>query len=154
MCIRDRIMVINFTFGKPKYAKYEKELKKISSRLEKLKEQLLELVDLDVVAFNSKDLRFALEVPLRLCRLSFLAIALCPKLIGKTNINLISDILVASVLLESGFSGGYFNVLINLQSLRDKVLLKRITQELNKKKKLVNKIRKETEVKVDKIIRR
>jgi formiminotetrahydrofolate cyclodeaminase len=46
-------MVVNFTLGKPKYAKYENELKTILEESEKLREEFLNLVDLDVVAYKS-----------------------------------------------------------------------------------------------------
>lgn len=43
-------MVVNFTIGKPRYAQYDKELKAILGRSEKLREEFLRLVDLDVDA--------------------------------------------------------------------------------------------------------
>jgi formiminotetrahydrofolate cyclodeaminase len=44
-------MVVNFTLGKPKYAEYEKGLKQILSKSERLREEFLNLVDLDVTAY-------------------------------------------------------------------------------------------------------
>ena len=146
-------MVINFTLGKPKYAKYEGELKKILSQLEKLREEFLNLVDLDVTAYQSKNIRDALDVPFMLCRLCFEGIKLCPVLIKKGNINLISDVAVAAILLESAFASAYFNVQINLKSLADKELTKTVRKELIQKEKVIKKIRLQTEAKVGKIIR-
>jgi len=148
-------MVLNFTIGKPKYAQYEDDLKEIFSQSEKLREQFLNLVDLDVVAFKAKDIRQALEVPLEVCRLCFESIMLCPPLIKKGNVNLISDVAVAAILLESGFASAYFNVEINLQSLKeDKKFVSQIRKELKQKAKMIKKIRLQTEGKVGKIIRR
>jgi len=147
-------MVLNFTIGKPKYAQYENELKGIFSQSEKLREQFLNLVDLDVVAFKAKDISQALGVPLEVCRLCFESIMLCPPLIKKGNVNLISDVAVAAILLESGFTSAYFNVEINLKSLKEnKKFVSQVRHELKLKEKKIKKIRLETEGKVGKIIR-
>ena len=146
-------MVLNFTIGKSKYAEYEKELKEMLVISEGLRNDFLRLVDLDVVAYQSRNVKEALEVPLKVCRLTFEGIQLCPPLIKKGNVNLISDVAVAAVLLESGFAAAYHNVEINLKSLNNASLTKKIRKEFVKKSKSIVKIRKETEVKVGKIIR-
>lgn len=146
-------MVVNFTLGKPKYAQYENELKEILGKSEKLREEFLNLVDLDVIAYQSKNLKDALDVPLKVCRLCFEGIKLCPALIKKANINLISDVAVATVLLESAFVSAYFNVEINLVSLKDKELTKGIKKEFKQKQSLMKKIRLQTEEKIGKTIR-
>lgn len=146
-------MVINFTLGKPKYAKYEKELRAVLDKSEKLRNEFLDLVDKDVIAYQSKDLRNALDVPFMVCRLCFEAIKLCPPLITKTNKNLISDVAVAAVLLEAAFASAYFNVEINLKYLADKKLTGSVSKELLRKEKIIKKIRLRTEVKVGEIIR-
>jgi formiminotetrahydrofolate cyclodeaminase len=110
-------------------------------------------VDLDVTAYRSKNLRNALDVPFMVCRLCFETIKLCPPLIKKGNINLISDVAVAAILLESGFSSAYFNVEINLKILQDTQLTKSVRKELSQKEKSIQKIRLQTEEKVGKIIR-
>lgn len=147
-------MVVNFTLGKPKYAQYENELRAILEKSEKLREEFLNLVDLDVVAYKSKNIRDALDVPFMVCRLCLEGIKLCPPLIKKGNKNLISDVAVAAIFLESAFSSACFNVEINLKSLNDKKLTKVIVKELMQKEKIVKKIRLQTEVKVDEIIGR
>lgn len=147
-------MVVNFTLGKPRYAKFENELKVILEKSENLRKEFLNLVDLDVLAYKSKNLRDMLNVPFMVCRLCFEGIKLCPALIKKGNINLISDVAVAAVLLESAFTSACFNVEINLKSLDDKKLTKGIRKELAGKENLIKKIRLETEEKIGKIIRR
>jgi methenyltetrahydrofolate cyclohydrolase len=146
-------MVINFTLGKSKYAAYENELKQALDNSEGLRRQFLELVDLDVAAYQSKDIFKALDVPLTVCRLCSEGVNLCPPLITKGNINLISDVAVAAILLESAFASAYFNVEINLKSLNDKVKALAIRKELATKAKMVKKIRQLTESKVGKVIR-
>ncbi|RJP29743.1 MAG: hypothetical protein C4533_01785 [Candidatus Omnitrophota bacterium] len=146
-------MVINFTIGKKKYAGYEKELAVLLDKSEKLKFQLLDMVDLDVAAYASKNLRDALDVPFMVCRLSFEAAKLCPPLVKKGNINLISDVGVAIALLEAAFFSALLNVEINLKSLADAKLASSIRKELDKKAKDIKKIRAKTEAQVVKAIR-
>ena len=146
-------MVVNFTLGKPRYAKYEEELKTFLEKSERLRETLLNLVDLDVVAYKSRNIRDALDVPLMVARLCFEGIKLCPLLIKKGNANLISDVAVAAVFLESAFTSAYFNVKINLKSLGDKKLTKNVRKELTGKENMIKRIRLNTEEKVGKIIR-
>jgi len=146
-------MVVNFTLGKPRYAKFENELKEILEKSEKLRAEFLRLVDLDVAAFESKNIRGALEVPLAVCRLCFEGINSCPPLVKKGNLNLISDVAVAAVFLESAFASAFFNVEINLRCLNDKELTKAVRKELMQKGRKVTQIRLNTEERIGKIIR-
>jgi len=143
-------MVVNFTLGKPKYAAFAKELKSILIKSTKFKNDFLELVDLDVEAYLSKNINQALLVPLKLARLSFQAVKLCPPLIKKGNINLISDVAVAAVLFESAFVCACFNVEINLKNNKS---AQKIRKELAQMRKTVLEVRKNTEASVGKIIR-
>lgn len=146
-------MVVNFTLGKPKYEKYGKELKEILNKSEALRKEFLNLVDLDIIAYKSKNMRDALNVPFMAARLSFEGVKLCPELIKKGNVNLITDVAAAAIFFEASFASACFNVGINLKSLGDKKLAKVISKELDKKNKLIKKIRQETEKKVGEIIR-
>ncbi|MCX7927718.1 MAG: cyclodeaminase/cyclohydrolase family protein [Candidatus Omnitrophica bacterium] len=146
-------MVINFTVGKPQYARFEKQLQLLLEKSEKLRHEFLALVDLDVQAFLSKDIRQAVDVPLMIARLAYEGMRVCTPLVKKGNKNLISDVAVAAVLLESAFSSAYYNVEINLNGLKDKELAVKIHQEIEKKKKAIQRMRKITEVAVGKIIR-
>ncbi len=147
-------MVVNFTLGKPKYARYEAELADILDKSEKLRGRFLNLVDLDVTAYESKNIRHALDVPFMVARLSFEGIKLCQPLIKKGNTNLISDVAVAAVLLESAFASACFNVEINLKSLGDKLFAQKVRRELAGKAKTVKNLRLKIEEKVNEIIRR
>ncbi len=146
-------MVVNFTLGKPKYAEYEKELRETLHKSEKLREDFLRLTDLDIIAYQSKNTRDALNTPFMVARLCFEGMKLCPALIKKGNVNLISDVAVAAALLEGAFTSAYFNVEINLKNLNDRKLAQAIRKELNQKGRLVRKIRLATEEKVGTIIR-
>ena len=146
-------MVVNFTLGKPKYAEFQETLKATLEKSESLRQEFLRLVDLDVQAYSSKNIRDALNIPLMVARLSFEGIKLCPPLLRAGNVNLISDVAVAADLLESAFASAVVNVAINLKSLGDKALGRQIEKELRQKEKTVKKTRATTEVKVGKIIR-
>lgn len=146
-------MVINFTLGKPKYAAYENELKLILEKSEKLRVDFLGLVDKDVVAYKSNNIRDALNVPFMICRLCFEAMKLCPPLVKKSNLRLISDVAVAAVLLEAAFTSAYYNVKINLKSIDDKKLSMLIFKELKQKDKAIKKMRLNTEGIIGEIIR-
>lgn len=146
-------MVINFTLGKPRYAQYQTTLKDMLAKSENLRQEFINLVDLDVTAYQSKNIRDALNVPFMLSRLCFEAIKLCPDLIKKGNSNLISDVAVAAVFLESAFSGARYNIDINLRALDDKKLSSAIKKELDKKEERIKRMRKLVEEKVGKIIR-
>lgn len=146
-------MVANFTLGNHKYAEHEDQTRNILGQSEKLRLEFLNLVDLDVQAFNSKNLRNSLDVPLMVGRLCFEGIKLCPPLVTKGNRNLISDVAVAAVLLESAFASAYYNVEINLKFLKDPKLTAAVRKEFAQKDKKIKRIRQETEEKVGQIIR-
>jgi formiminotetrahydrofolate cyclodeaminase len=146
-------MVVNFSLGKPRYARYQKELEGILEKSEKLKGEFLRLMDLDVAAYESKDVRKALDVPLMVCRLCFEAMKLCSPLIKKGNINLISDVAVAAVLLEGAFTSAYMNVEINLKNLGQVSFTKAIEKEMRQAQKTLKRLRDQTEEKVVQIIR-
>jgi len=146
-------MVINFTLGKPKYSAYQDELVAELKKSEDLRREFLSLVDRDVEAYNSKDSRKALAIPLRAARLSYEGIKIIPELVKKGNINLISDVVSAGQLLEAAFNAACFNVEINLKFINDEKLSQKLRKELAKKGKLAGKIRQNTEARVGKIIR-
>ena len=105
------------------------------------------------MAYQTRDARKSLAVPLRLAKLCCQAARLCPVLIKKSNVNLISDVAVAAIFLESAFAAAYFNVEINLRSLANAKLTGAIRKELKPMQKIVSKIRKNAEAGVGKIIR-
>lgn len=146
-------MVIQYTLGKPAYAKYDDDLKKMLRVSEKLREEFMSLVDLDVEAYQSRNMRDALNIPFVICRLSFEGIKLCRPLVTRGNKNLISDVAVAAVLLEAAFTSSSYNVAINLKTLGDHKLTVAMNKELKQKVRVVSAIRHKTEADVGKIIR-
>lgn len=147
-------MVLNFTIGKEKYRAYEGRLKQALKRNAAIQSRLLNLVDEDARAYRSGSAKESLKVPYEACRLCLEALSSCPKLIGMTNRNLVTDIADAAVLLEASLSGAYYNVLINLKYLPDTQGNKKILNELNVMKRKAGKLRNRTEEQIGKLIRR
>lgn len=146
-------MVVNFTLGKPKYARFQAELAKTLADSERIRKRLLELTDLDIKAFKGKDIKKSLEVPLEVTRLCFEAMRLCPPLVKKGNINLISDVAVAAILLEAGFCSAMFNVKINLNFIKNKARVKKISRQLSERKNFLKRTRQSLEERCNEIIR-
>lgn len=146
-------MVCNFTVGKEKYKDQQERINEILSRTEEARVELLELVDLDCAAYQSKDLEKALNVPLEVCRLSSELAMLCPELAGIGNVNLISDVGCAYDLLEAAFKSARLNVEINLKNLIDNTRKEEALKELDSLQEGIENIKKEVEDKVGKVIR-
>lgn len=138
-------MVVNFTLGKPAYLGYNAQLKSILAHAQRLRKKFLRLLDADVQAYQGKDAAKSLSVPLEVCDLCEKAIGLCGPLLTKGNKNLVSDVAVAAVLLEAAFACAYANVLINLQSARDRQRVAKIRKALAASAKKIRRIRATTE---------
>lgn len=145
-------MVVEFTLGKPKYAKYQHRLTFILTQSEKFRRQFLDLVDLDVEAFKSKNIKRCLQVPYKITQLCVDAIRLCPGLARMGNVHLLSDVAVAALLIEAGFSSAYYNVLVNLKYTKDARLARKIRVQLRRNLKTVLGIRQKTEARIGDII--
>lgn len=146
-------MVLNFTIGKPKYEAYATELRSLYEKSEKLRQEFLNLVDLDVVAYQSKDTRKALDVPFMLSRLCVEGMRLCPPLVKKGNPHLASDVAVAAIFFESAFSAACVNVEINLKGLGDKKLARLLRGEMSRNRKVMLLTRAKMEEKIGDLIR-
>lgn len=159
-------MVVNFTVGKEKYRSAEGKIKEILNSSQDLQQRLLDLVDQDVVGYkkvsaayklpkeNAEDkkkrteaiqeaLKEALEAPLEVCKMSHQAAKLCPELAEKGNINLVSDVGVAIVLLESAFQSALLNVEINLNSIKDEKFILGIREVIEPLEKEITVIKEE-----------
>lgn len=114
-------MVANFTIGKPKYRKYEREIKKILASAERARKRFLELMDLDAKAYSrfakardkkakQRTKKESQRVVKEIVALCYKAIQFCPPLVGKGNVYLINDVLAAAELLAAGFNSALINV--------------------------------------------
>jgi formiminotetrahydrofolate cyclodeaminase len=140
-------MVANFTVGKDKYKQFEQEIKGALKKSEKIRKNLLELVDLDVITYNKvaknkkkslalyqKSLKEASLVPLEITKNSLEALELCPILEAKGNKYLVSDVHVAKALLIGAIQSAVVNVRINLPYIEDKEFVSEIKEELKRLK--------------------
>jgi formiminotetrahydrofolate cyclodeaminase len=135
-------MVCQLTIGKKKYASVEEEMKKIHEHSESLRSRITELIDKDTDAFNMVMAAFALPkatedektkrdaaietatkeatlIPLEVMKVCREAIGLSLIVATKGNTNALSDAGVSALMLKSGCRGAYYNVKINLASLKD-----------------------------------
>jgi glutamate formiminotransferase/formiminotetrahydrofolate cyclodeaminase len=135
-------MVGNLTVGKKSYAKVQDRVKEIAERGQDLKDFFLAAIDGDTDAFNAvmdtfrlpkstpaqqqaKDLataaatREATRVPLSVLAAVPELLELAGEIGEIGNINSLSDAGVAALSAMAGAEGAYYNVLINLDSLRE-----------------------------------
>ena len=135
-------MVSALTLGRKKYADVQELAQEGFDQASALKEAFLQAMEKDTEVFNTfsaamgmpketpeeKAARSAamqaalvlcIEFPLRMMELSFEAITLTDKLMGKTNANALSDLGVSALMLSAAVQGAWLNVLINLGSLKD-----------------------------------
>lgn len=135
-------MVANYTISKTKFQEAQGFVKDTLQISEKIRQQLMRLVDQDVEAYKKyynatklletdekqkqfkKDaiqssLKEAVGVPLNICRLTVELLKVCPDLAEVGNPNLVSDVGVGALLLEGAFNSAALNVRINLKQLKD-----------------------------------
>jgi len=147
-------MVCNFTIGKEKYKNSEEQIKDILSQSQRSRLRFMELLDLDVQAYQSKDLEKSLEVPLEVCRIAHHLSKACPELVNIGNVNLISDVGCAYDCLWAAFISARRNVDINLKNMGDITRKEGINYELDKLEEEIKQLKIKVEENVGKVIRR
>ena len=159
-------MVANLSFGKKEYKKNIDLIEKIGIEGQKIKNNLLQLVDADTKAFddimrafrmkkktpeeiNSRQEKIqlatmhAINIPLSTMEFSLTALSLSKKIMKIGNKNSISDAGVAAELSAAAINGAYMNVLINLKDINSNEYKSRI---LKKSEKIVIASKKELEI--------
>ncbi|NQT86745.1 cyclodeaminase/cyclohydrolase family protein [bacterium] len=134
-------MAANFTVGKKKYRDVEPEVQGLLDQLSHGLDELLRYTDEDVDAYTAVScaygmpkaaddekaartaaiqaaLRVALATPLATLRRCRELVGLLDRLVETANVNLISDVGVAAILLEAALRGARLNVEINLAWLK------------------------------------
>lgn len=120
-------MVTNYSIGRKSNTKaIDKQLNKILSKSEPIRQRLLELSSLDSEAYlkvtaarqldkkaQNQAVRTARAVPQEICKLCYKAVQLTPYLAEKGNPYLLSDVEVALELLMSAFNGARIMVRVN-----------------------------------------
>jgi len=164
-------MVGNLSIGRKAYNELAEEQRgQIDANFDKamkLVDRLNELVDEDTTAFNGVMAAFklpketdeekaarskaiqdatieALEIPLSAAKESLEVLKLQKVFAEYGNVNAITDIGVGALLAASGLEGALFNVLINLQGIKDKEYASKIKKECDDVLAEGNKLKEET----------
>lgn len=133
------MMVTNLTIGKKKYAEYEEELITCRARLEELRDQLIDLVDGDAVAFEplskaysipkddpSRDqimedaLYEASVVPMSIMETVLAAAKELEILVEKGSRLAVSDVGVGILFAQAAIEGASLNVYINTKLMKNR----------------------------------
>jgi len=146
-------MVCNLTIGKEKYSKVEAEIKKVLKNSEKLRKKLTEFIDEDTNAFNDvikafkmpKDTKEkkekrskaiqegykkAAKIPLQTANTCYKIFDIAKIVAEKGNKNSITDAAVSALMARAGVQGAILNVRINLDSIKDKEFVRKISSEI------------------------
>ena len=135
-------MVCSLTLGKPKYAEHETLMKEVLAKSDDLAAKLLDAIQKDTNAFDSVMAAFgmpketdeqksarsaaiqtaykaAIASPEATAEYCLLVMRLAELLLGKSNVNAASDLLVGATQAHAGLKGALANVRINLPSVKD-----------------------------------
>ncbi len=133
------MMVTNLTIGKKKYADYEEEVKAVRDRLEGLRDQLIDLVDGDAVAFEPLSKAYSIPkddperdtimenalyeasvVPMSIMETVLAAVKELEILVAKGSKLAVSDVGVGILFAQAAIEGASLNVYINTKSMKDR----------------------------------
>ena len=133
------MMVTNLTIGKKKYADYEEEVKAVRDRLEGLRDQLIDLVDVDAVAFEPLSKAYSIPkddperdtimenalyeasvVPMSIMETVLAAAKELEVLVEKGSKLAVSDVGVGILFAQAAIEGASLNVYINTKSMKDR----------------------------------
>jgi len=135
-------MVCNLTTGKSKYAEHEPLVKETLTKSDDLTVKLLEAIQRDTDAFDSviaafgmpketdeqkalraeaiqKAYKIAIASPEATAEYCLIVMKLAESLLGKSNVNAVSDLAVGATQAHAGLKGALANVRINLPSMKD-----------------------------------
>ena len=133
------MMVTNLTIGKKKYADYEEEVKAVRDRLEGLRDQLIDLVDGDAVAFEPLSTAYSIPkddperdtimenalyeasvVPMSIMETVLAAAKELEVLVEKGSKLAVSDVGVGILFAQAAIEGASLYVYINTKSMKDR----------------------------------
>ena len=133
-------MVCNLTTGKKKYAQYEEAIQEILDKAAKLFYPLSKAYGLPTSTEEEKQyktetmekcLKVACEVPMDIVRLCFDSIKLHEELVDKGSKLAISDVGCGVQCLRAAILSGQLNVIINVNSMKDREYAEKIEKECN-----------------------
>ena len=136
-------MVASLTIGNGKYEEYQDEIQEILKEIQQIQQAFLMEIENDAKVFNvvssvysmpkssddkkqarSEALQNALKncvsPPMKMMELGEQALLLAKKSIGKTNVNVLSDLGVSAITLKSAIQSAWLNVIVNLNMIKDK----------------------------------
>ena len=168
-------MVANLSAHKPGWDERWKEFSQWAEKGQKIKDELILLVDEDTNAFNKimeafglpkgteeeKAARkkaiqdatvYAIEVPYKTIERSFEVFELCEAMIEQGNPNSVSDAGVGALCARAAVIGAYLNVKINASGLDDKKYAEEMTAKAFDYMQKANSIEKELLTRVEKVI--
>ena len=145
-------MVANLSSHKPGWDAKWRYFSDVAEKGQRLKDELIHLVDEDTNAFNKimnafglpkgtdeekaarkraiqEATKYATEVPFRTVQRSFEVFEICELMIKKGNPNSVTDGAVGVLCAEAAVTGAYLNVKINASSLEDKEFATKIVAE-------------------------
>lgn len=148
-------MVTALTVGKAKYAEFNDLNEDVKVKSQKLQDEFVQFIDKDTEAFNEVSavfdmpkatdedkaarkeamqvaLKGAAKVPYEVMEACAEMIKLTASLVGKSNTNAASDLVVAALNLKSAIQGAYLNVLINLSGIKDEAFNNEYKEKANK----------------------
>ncbi len=133
------MMVTNLTIGKKKYADYEDDVKAVREHLESLRDQLIDLVDADAVAFAPLSKAYSIPkdnperdtimenalyeasvVPMHIMETVLAAAKALDVLVEKGSKLAISDVGVGILFAQAAIEGASLNVFINTKSMQNR----------------------------------
>ena len=133
------MMVTNLTIGKKKYAEYEEELVACRARLENLRDQLIDLVDGDAVAFEPLSKAYSIPkddpnrdqimedalyeasvVPMSIMETVLAAAKELEILVEKGSRLAVSDVGVGILFAQAAIEGASLNVYINTKLMKNR----------------------------------
>lgn len=147
-------MVCNLTLGKEKYKDVEAEVAQLLTESEKLRQELMGLMEADMGVYGKLSAAYRLPketeqdkalrtaaiqsalveatgVPLSIASACAGVIDLCPTAARIGNLGAISDVGVAVLLGEAALRSAALNVAINLGALKDQAFVANTQQEMN-----------------------
>jgi len=148
-------MVCNLTIGKKAYMDVEEEIKDVLSKTERIREDMLNLVEKDAEVFEplakaygikaqspeervAKDalmeraLKTACSVPVEIVKQSLECLKLLAVLGRKGSRLAISDVGVGALFCQAALEGGRFNVIINTSIMKDRAYATSVEQETDR----------------------
>lgn len=148
-------MVAHLTAGKKKYAQYEEDVQRVLAKAPALRQELMELADEDVKAFEplsrayglpketeeekaykekvmAETLRGASLVPLRMMEKVSEAVALLEEMAVKGSRLAISDVGVGAAFAGAALKGASLNVFINTRMMKDRKQAEEFNEKANR----------------------